>query len=213
MFYGKIMLMLLLTILLVLCNILTLGVLKPKPPKQLKAISFQEEKLALIDIDGWDGQAIRISKEFYKKILKEKVIPEDLDQEIKNRLFGTTNRLKDGIYLLQGKNHDKGKEIIYFGETSDFKRRMLEHKKNNNCDWVNYIFYFTNTKENFGLTIRRKAEIMLIRMANRNKNLIVKNTKSDSKEYFGILKYYSVLKIVENIEFILKHFGINLMDK
>ena len=89
---------------------------------------------------------------------------------------------------------------------------MYEHKKNFNCDWVDFIFYFTNTKENFRPTIRKKTEIILIQMVNKNNNLILKNTKSDSKENYGLLKIYNVLKIVKNIRFILKHFQINLYD-
>lgn len=204
------MLAFLLTILLILCLMANLFVITFKTPKQLKITSFQEERLTLIDIDGWEGQAIRIHKELYQKILKDDIIPKELDDQIKNRLFGINNRVKDGIYLLIGRDHDNNRDLIYIGETIDFKRRMYEHKRNINCDWVDFIFYFTNTKENFGPTIRKKTEIMLIQMVNKNNNLILKNTKSDSKENYGLLEIYSVLKIVKNIRFILKHFQINL---
>jgi len=206
-----IMLAFLLTILFTLCIMTNFFIITFKAPKQLKIASFQEELLTFIDIDGWECQAIRIHKEIYQKILKENVKPQELNDQIKNRLFGINNRIKDGIYLLIGRDHDKNKDLIYVGETSDFKRRMYEHKRNYNCDWVDYIYFFTNTKENFGPTIRKKTEIMLIQMIDNN-NLILKNTKSDSKEIYGLLKKYSVLRIVKNIRFILKYFQINLYD-
>ncbi len=154
-----IMLALLLTILLMVCLMTNLIVITFKAPKQLKIASFQEEQLTLIDIDGWECQAIRIHKKLYKKILKENVLPKELGDQIKNRLFGINYRVKDGIYLLIGRDPDKNRYLIYIGETSDFKRRMYEHKRNFNCDWVDFIFYFTNTKKNFGPTIRKKTEI------------------------------------------------------
>lgn len=105
------MLAFLLTFLFTLCIMTNLIVITFKAPKQLKITSFQEELLTLIDIDGWEGQAIRIHKELYQKILKENVIPKELDDQIKNRLFGINYRVKDGIYLLIGRDHDKNRDI------------------------------------------------------------------------------------------------------
>ena len=153
-----IMLALLLMISLMLCLMANIIVITFKAPKLLKIASFQEEQLILIDIDGWEGQVIRIHLKLYQKILKEKVLPKELDDQIKSRLFGINGRVKDGIYLLIGRDHDKNRDLIYIGETSDFKRRMYEHKRKIKCDWVDFIFYFTNTKKNFGPTIRKKLK-------------------------------------------------------
>jgi len=206
-----IMLSLLLTFVLVSCIFTNLLIIIPKPPKELKVLSFEDEHLILIDIDGWDGQAIKITKDFYKEFLKEGVLPKELDIEISKRLFGTGERKRDGVYILQSRDVIKNKDLIYIGETNDFKRRMYEHEKSGIWDWVQHIFFFTSSKENFGITIRRKIEILLIKMTIRNKNFIVKNSILDSKENLGIAKLYSTFKIIENIKFILRHFELNLV--
>ena len=103
----------LLTLLLSLCIMTNLFVITFKAPKQLKIATFEEEQLTLIDIDGWEGQAIRIHKKLYQKILKENVLPKELDDQIKNRLFGMNDRVKDGVYLLKGRDSDNNRDLIY----------------------------------------------------------------------------------------------------
>lgn len=200
-----------LTLIIILISIISsiLTITLVKSPKKLELNSFQDEMLVLIDIDGWEGQAIKISKDFYEEILKEHVDPKELDEEIRNRLFGI-NRLKDGIYFLVSKIYERNKDLIYIGETSDFKRRMQEHKNSDNWDRVDHIFNFSNAKRNFGSTIREKVEVILIQMAKKNEDFIIKNIISEKKDTYGILKLYSVKKVVDNIVFIIRHFGLNL---
>ncbi len=201
---------LLLSILLVLIisSICTIGLISKR--KQINIISFEEQDLKFIDIDGWEGQAIRIGWDLYFKFLKEDIETDDIRLEIVNRLFGLKERTRDGIYMFQNDSNNEDKIIIYFGETADFRRRMKEHKNKHNCDWVSTIYYFSSAKKNFGGTIRKKLEVKIIQTAKKNENLVVKNMLSNFKEDLNLAERYNVSKIFENIRFILEHFGIKL---
>ena len=137
----------------------------------------------LIDINGWEGQAIRINWDFFIRILEEKetIDPEEINWEIIKRTSSINNRRIDGVYLILGDLDLQNVQIsAYVGKTDDLKRRTLEHRQE--FEWARNLFFFSNAKKTLGDNFCLKLEEKLIQSVKNNPKLLVKNVLSKSNK-------------------------------
>ncbi len=69
-------------------------------------LPFSDDRIQFLDIRGWDGQAIKLNREFYIDFLRNKRIfysnfSEEKRNDIKNEIIERTEDV-DGIYILLG---------------------------------------------------------------------------------------------------------------
>ena len=176
------------------------------PIRHIRITSFED--LELIDIDSWEGQAIKIGWDFFFRIFQQEINLEKIKSEIIKRTSGSEERTRDGVYIIQDEDSENKKIRIYIGESSDFIRRMNEHKNKGLGEWAKYIYIFTSSKKNFGGTIRKKVEFKLIQAALRNDRLLVENKTTEFKEDIDYPNTLNVSDLFDNIIFILKYYDI-----
>ncbi len=171
-------------------------------------LPFSDDRIQFLDIRGWDGQAIKLNREFYINFLRNKTIiysdfSEEKIKDIKNEIVERTEDV-DGIYTLLGEDM-KGKDdgICYIGETADFKRRMSQHFRGktveeplsiNSTEDFNYekskefcseIFFFSQRGKlggaGLGESLRKGIEAKVIKAAKNSKKYHITNRMSTYK--------------------------------
>ena len=80
----------------------------------------------MCELSNWTGKAYKVPRTSYKKILGR--------DELRN----------PSVYFLFGYDDDKGRPLVYIGETEDAIQRLGEHIKNENKDyWVEAIIFIS----------------------------------------------------------------------
>jgi len=167
------------------------------------------ENFDLLDVNGWEGQAIRFDWSFLIRIFEEKegIEPIRISEEIKKRILNVNKRRLDGVYLISG-NLENKKIMIYIGKTDNLKRRIGEHKKR--FKWAKNIFFFSSVKNPLGDNFLLKLEEQLILSAKENNKLLLQNLISKSNRNLNYAEDYNLKDFLKKIKSILKKYNIRL---
>lgn len=165
----------------------------------------------LIDINGWEGQAIRINWNFFIRIIEENetIEPIEINREIKKRTSNVDHRRIDGVYLILGDLNLQNEQIsVYVGKTDDLKRRILEHKPK--FKWAINLFFFSSAKKTLGDNFCLKLEEKIIKSVKDNPKLTVENVVLKSNKNLNYIDVYGVDAFLKKVKTILMKFGIKI---
>ena len=165
----------------------------------------------LIDINGWEGQAIRINWNFFIRIIEENETfePIEINWEIKKRTSNVDNRRIDGVYLILGDLNLQNEQIsVYVGKTYYLKRIILEHKPK--FKWSRNLFFFSSAKKTLGDNFCLKLEEKIIKSVKDNPKLAVENVVLKSNKNLNYIDVYGVDAFLKKVKTILMKFGIKI---
>jgi len=115
-------------------------------------LPFSDDRVQFLDIRGWDGQSIKLNREFYIEFIRNGLgsqlgLNKEQNNDISKEIIERTENV-DGIYILLGEDVDNVKDgIVYIGETGDFRRRMMQYFARRSRDNIEFKDNFISAKE------------------------------------------------------------------
>jgi len=198
-------------------------------------LPFSDDRVQFLDIRGWDGQSIKLNREFYIEFIRNglglnfglnKEQNDDISKEINERTENV-----DGIYILLGEDVDNEKDgIAYIGETGDFKRRMMQYFTSRPRDKTDYnediistkefcseIFFFSRRGKlggaGLGESLRKAIEARIIQKAADSDHYNVINTAMKYNGKLNLSEKDILYGFFNRIKIILEHLGISLFKE
>ena len=200
-------------------------------------LPFSDDILQFLDINGWDGQVIKINRQFYIELVRNQMnietnIVEDKKKDIINEIINRTENI-DGIYILFGEDVEALNEgIVYIGETSNFKRRMKQHfggyeeideaaiePENINQEWefLTEIFFFSKSLKlggaGLGDSLRKAIEAKIIQEARKSDTFRILNKTEKYSGKINLIDKDILFDFFYKIKIILEHLGIPLLKE
>jgi len=185
-------------------------------------LPFSDDRIQFLDISDWSGQAIKLNREFYIDLLMSKMKINTSFSQKKNNLIIREIKARtedvEGVYILIGDDVEGIKEgIVYIGETSDFKQRMLRHFKSESKEFFSEIFFFSKRGKlrgaGLGEALRKAIEANAIRDAKKAERYKVLNVKQRYEGKLNLSEEDALESFFMNIKIILKHLGITIFKE
>ncbi len=195
-------------------------------------LPFSDDRIQFLDIRGWNGQAIKLNRDYYIELIMKGMKLDtnfnskknnDIIDELKGRTEGT-----EGIYILLGEDNENVKEgITYIGETNDFKRRMLQYfgGKSINTDigdlytkdFCSEIFFFSQRGKLGGAgvseSLRKAIEARVIQEVKKNNRYRILNSKQKYSGKLNLSEKDALEEFLINIKIIIQHLGLSLFKE
>lgn len=200
-------------------------------------LPFSDDRLQFFDIHGWDGQVIKINRQFYIDLIRNQMnlelnLSDEKKDDIINEILNRTENI-DGIYILFGEDvKDLSEGIAYIGETSNFKRRMKQHfasyesnEKGSNQDdptneeWEFFsdIFFFSKSLKmggaGLGESLRKAIEAKIIQEAKTSEYYRVLNKTEKYSGKLNLIDKDILEDFFSKIKTLLKHLGNPLLKE
>ena len=198
-------------------------------------LPFSDDRVQFLDIRGWNGQAIKLNRDFYIDLIMKKMrLDTKFTQEKNNDIIEELRwRTEDveGVYILLGEDTENVKDgIVYIGETSDFKRRMLQYfggkpRDNDqveddfltNKDFCSEIFFFSQKGKLGGAgvseSLRKAIEARIIQEAKNIARFRILNSKQTYSGKLNLSEKDALEEFLISIKIILQHLGISLFKE
>lgn len=200
-------------------------------------LPFSDDRLQFLDINGWDGQVIKINRQFYIELLRTQMsiemdIPQINKKKIIDEIVSRTENI-DGIYILFGEDVEAVNDgIAYIGETGNFKRRMKQHfggyddftedtaeraQANEEWEFLSNIFFFSKSLKlggaGLGESLRKAIEAKIIQEAKNSNNFRILNRTENYSGQLNLIDNDILFDFFEKIKIILEHLGISLLKE
>jgi len=198
-------------------------------------LPFSDDRIQFLDISDWNGQAIKLKRDYYiNLIMKAMTLDSNFTHEKSNDIIEELKRRTEtveGIYILLGEDTENVKDgIAYIGETSDFKRRMLQYfggkpkssiangdLSNYNKDFCLEIFFFSKKGKLGGAgvseSLRKAIEARVIQNAKNINRYRILNSKQTYSGKLNLSEKDALEEFLINIKIILQHLGISLLKE
>lgn len=198
-------------------------------------LPFSDDRVQFLDIRGWNGQAIKLNRDFYIDLIMKRMrldtnFTQEKNNDIIEELKGRTEA-GEGIYILLGEDTENVKDgIAYIGETNNFKRRMLQwfggKPKDNdeiedeifsNQDFCSEIFFFSQKGKLGGAgvseSLRNAIEARIIQDAKNINRFRILNSKQSYSGKLNLSEKDALEEFLINIKIIFQQLGISLFKE
>ncbi len=196
-------------------------------------LPFSDDRLQFLDIDGWDGQVIKINRQFYIDLLRNNMkldfeIEEEKKKDIVGEIVNRTENI-DGVYILFGEDIEGVKEgIAYIGETGNFKGRIKQHfgsyKEideetilNEEWEFLSEIFFFSKSLKlggaGIGDSLRKAIEAKIIQEARKSDNFRILNKTENYSGKLNLIDKDILYDFFIKIKIILEQLGISILKE
>lgn len=147
-------------------------------------------------ISNWTGQAIKIPRNLLNRVSERKEL----------------NR--PGVYFLIGRENLKDEKTIYIGESENVYKRILQHIKDEDKNFLEHVVIFSSKDEELTKAHIKFLEYKIIEIVKNNSKYTLKNNNVGtlpnlSEMYIAVLSEY-----LENLKILMSTLGNSIsMEK